>query len=404
MRMQFKDAGGAGADDLGALSVKLTEVTSQVRNFAEDVKKKMEAGQAVSDELKEKADKALAEQAEIRARLDEIEQKMARRGKEGADRVKSWGEEVAEHEDVKAFCAKGGGRVKINVKAITSASGSGGSAGDLVVPDRRPGIITPPERRMTIRDLLTPGSTSSNAVEFVQETGFTNNAAVVGENPSGGKPQSDLTFGLETANVRTIAHFVLATKQIMDDVPMLRSYVDGRLRYGLMYVEETELLTGDGTGQHLHGLIPQATAYSAPFSISGATMIDTLRLAHLQAELAEYPSTGQVLHPSDWARIELTKDGENRYIFANPTSMAGPVLWGRPVVSTQAMAQDDFLVGAFRLGAQIFDRETAVVELSTEDSDNFRKNMLTIRAEERLALAVYRPEAFIYGDFGLISG
>lgn len=164
------------------------------------------------------------------------------------------------------------------------------------------------------------------------------------------------------------------------------------------------MLNGDGTGVNLNGLVTQATAYSAPITISGGTMIDTLRLAMLQAELAEYPATGQVLNPKDWARIELTKDSEGRYIIANPANSTSPRLWGLPVVSTQAMAEDDFLVGAFRLGAQIFDREDANVMISDEDRDNFVKNMLTIRAEERLALAVYRPEAFVYGDFGNVSG
>jgi HK97 family phage major capsid protein len=115
----------------------------------------------------------------------------------------------------------------------------------------------------------------------------------------------------------------------------------------------------------------------------------------LQAELAEFPSTGIVLHPSDWAAIELTKDKNGGYIFANPQNLATPVLWGRPVVPTQAMTVDTALVGAFRLGAQLFDREDANVVISTENQDDFIRNMITIRAEERLALAVYRPQAFV---------
>jgi len=117
----------------------------------------------------------------------------------------------------------------------------------------------------------------------------------------------------------------------------------------------------------------------------------------LQAELAEYPATGIVLHPTDWYNIEILKDGvSGGYLIAQPQNgMTGPRLWGRDVVSTQAMTQDTALVGAFRMGAQIFDKEDANVAISSEDSDNFRKNMVTIRAEERLALAVYRPQAFI---------
>jgi HK97 family phage major capsid protein len=106
------------------------------------------------------------------------------------------------------------------------------------------------------------------------------------------------------------------------------------------------------------------------------------------------------MHPGDWAEIELTKTTTGEYLFANPQGNANRTLWGLPVVDTPAMTANKFLVGAFNMGAQIFDRMDARVEISTEDSDNFRRNLVTILAEERIALAVYRPEAFIKGDFG----
>jgi HK97 family phage major capsid protein len=127
--------------------------------------------------------------------------------------------------------------------------------------------------------------------------------------------------------------------------------------------------------------------------------MDVLRLAMLQAALAEYPATGHVLHPTDWAGIETLKDSTGRYIIGNPQGTTQPTLWGLPVVATQAITVRKFLTGAFKLGAQVFDRWTARVEIATENEDDFIKNLVTILAEERLALAVYRPEAFIYGDF-----
>ena len=184
----------------------------------------------------------------------------------------------------------------------------------------------------------------------------------------------------------------------------MASIIDNRLRYGLAYKEEQQLLTGDGTGQNLLGIIPQATAFSAPFDPAGTeTVIDSLRLALLQSELAEFASTGIVLNPTDWARIELLKDTTGRYIIGNPQGTLAPTLWGRPVVATQAISVDKFLCGAFQQGAQVFDRWQARVEVATENEDDFVKNMVTILAEERLALAVYRPEAFVYGDFGNVS-
>ena len=275
-----------------------------------------------------------------------------------------------------------------------------GSAGDLIVPDRLPGIIVPGQRRLTVRDLLTPGRTASTSVQYVKETGFTNAAATVAETTGALKPQSDIKFDIATTSVTTIAHWVLATRQILDDAPMLQSYIDGRLRYGLALVEENQLLNGGGTGTDLHGIYTQASAFAAPITIPATvTKIDVLRLAMLQAALAELPTTGAVMHPTDWASIELLKETTGAYLIGNPQGTLSPTLWGMPIVTTQAIAQDKFLTGAFRLGAQIFDRWDARVEISTEDDQNFRKNLVTILAEERLGLAVYRPEAFIKGDF-----
>ena len=104
-----------------------------------------------------------------------------------------------------------------------------------------------------------------------------------------------------------------------------------------------------------------------------------------------------MLHPTDWAKIELTKDSQGRYIVGDPTGVLGKRLWNLPVVDTQAMGVGHFLTGAFRLGAQIFDRQTIEILMSTENENDFIRNMITIRGEERLALAVYRPAAFTYG-------
>jgi HK97 family phage major capsid protein len=313
------------------------------------------------------------------------------------------GELAIENDEVKAMMASGRGRVSIEIdqKAIISGltTDANGSAGDLVVPQRAP-LVEAVERRMTIRDLLMPGNTSASSIQYPKETGFTNSAATVTETAGTTKPQSEIKFDLVTTTVTTIAHWVLATRQILDDAPMLRSYIDGRLRYGLRYAEELQLLNGDNSGTNLNGVYTQATAMGAnPAVIDHPQRFDVIRLAILQAALAELPPSGVVLHPTDWALMELTKDDVGRYIIGNPAGEAQPRLWGLPVVPTQAMTVDKFLVGAFSTAAQIFDRQDARVEVSTEDSDNFRKNLVTILAEERLALAVYRPEAFIKGDF-----
>lgn len=375
----------------------LKRIGDEVKQVGEKAIKEAQKAGDMSQETKTKVDELLVKQGELQARLVEVEQKNDRRGGEESER-KSVGYELVESEAFKGWHSGGGMKTSrdafaFRVKAITS---SGASAGDGVAPERLPGVQLPAQTRLTVRDLITPGRTDSNVVQYLQETGFTNNAATVAETVK--KPESDITYDLKNANVVTIAHFIKATKQILDDFPQLQSQVDGRLNYGVKLAEEAQLLNGSGVGNNLLGLRTAATAYAAPIAIANATRIDVLRLALLQAELALYPSTGIVLHPSDWAAIELLKDSTGAYIFANPQSLAQPGLWGRPVVATPAITVDNFLVGAFQMGAQVFDREEANVVIATQNEDDFVKNMITIRGEERLAMAVYRPEAFIKGD------
>ncbi|WP_018012688.1 phage major capsid protein [Sinorhizobium medicae] len=389
-----------------ALEVKaeFDKTMNQVKEIAEKALAEAAKGVGMTDDLKEKADESLLKMNSLTEQVAEIEQKLARGGGKKTTSEKTIGEQFVEDQGVKDWAQSSPSKGKADVRfkaTITSATtDTAGAAGAAVETTRLPGILALPQRRLTVRDLISPGRMDGNSLEYVRETGFTNSAAPVAETAA--KPESDLKFDLVTTSAKVIAHWMKASRQILDDFSQLRSIIDQRLLYGLAYVEEGQLLNGDGTGQNLHGIIPQATAYAAAFTPSAATAIDTLRLAQLQAALAEYPATGHVLHPTDWARIELTKDTTGRYIIGNPQGMIGPTLWGLPVVATQAIAVDKFLTGAFRLGAQLFDRWDARVEAGFVN-DDFIKNLVTILAEERLALAVYRPEAFIYGDLGFVA-
>jgi len=378
----------------------LKAVGDQLKTYAETSQKEVKRFGAMTEETKASVDKMLIAQGELQARLSAAEQLMAKLESGGSGLIlpKSLGQMVAESDDFKAFAASGKGKGKVSIGIQAAITSDVGSAGTLVVPQRAPGVVASPNRRMTIRDLIAGGRTTSNSIEYVRETGFTNAAGVVAENPGTPKPESDITFGLLAAPVATIAHWIHASKQILSDAGMLASYIDGRLRYGLMLKEEQQLLMGSGVGLNINGIYTQASDYANPgVTITAETSIDRLRVALLQAALAEYDADGIVLNPIDWAEIELTKTTDNAYLFANPTLMAPAALWGRPVVATQAMTAGEFLTGAFQMGAQVWDREDATVTISTEDRDNFVRNMVTILAEERLALTVYRPEAFVKG-------
>ncbi|MBN9022149.1 MAG: phage major capsid protein [Rhizobiales bacterium] len=371
-----------------------------VKAIAEEALGKAKAGETLTAQMKQTADEALVKLNTLTEQVSQLDQKMARGGGSEGEVHKSAGERFAEDERVKSFLASdpSSGKVDVRIKATLTSltTDAAGSVGDAIQATRLPGIMPLPQRRLVVRDLISPGRMDGNSLEYVKETGFTNSAAPVAEGAS--KPQSDLKLDLVTTSAKVIAHWMKASKQVLSDISQLRSIIDQRLLYGLAYVEEAQLLNGDGTGQNLNGIIPQATAYAAPIALADLNILDVLRLAMLQAALAEYPATGHVMHPTDWASIETLKDANGQYIIGNPQGTTTPTLWGLPVVATQAITVRKFLTGAFKLGAQVFDRWDARVETGFVN-DDFIKNLVTVLAEERLALAVYRPEAFIYGDF-----
>lgn len=387
-----------------AISAELKKISDQVKAQAETAEKEIKAHAKLSEETRAKVDQLLTEQGALRANLQSAEQllaKLEQGGAGGREQIQSLGEQFTGNDEYQAWAQRPqGSKFSTDVKNVVTSGN--GSAGDLIVPDRVPGIKAPGLQRLTIRDLLNWVRTTSNSVEFVRETGFTNNAAPVSENPTGLKPESNIVFEADSAPVVTIAHWIHASKQVLSDVPMLQGYIDGRLRYGLRLKEEAQLLKGSGIGLNIDGLYTQATNYVNPgVTVRAETRIDRLRLALLQVELAEAWADGMVISPIDWAAIELTKTDDNAYLFANPRGQNLPGLWGRNVVPTQAMDAGAFLVGAFGGGiaAEGHDREDISLSIATQDDRDFVKNMVKILIEERLALTVYRPEAFVKGDF-----
>lgn len=394
--------------DIETINSSLKQVGDQLKAQAEQSEKDIKAHAKLSEETRAKVDELLTKQGELQANLQSAEQKLAQietggLGREAAP--KSLGEQFTGSEEFQAFAARGvpAGNFSFGMDVKNVITEGASSAGDLIVPDRVPGIVANPLRRLTIRDLISWGRTTSNAVEFVRENVFTNNAAPVSENPATSKPESNITFEADQASVVTIAHWIHASKQVLADVPMLQSYIDGRLRSGLKLKEEDQLLNGSGVGLNIDGIYTQATSYSQPTGASpdSETAIDRLRLAMLQVALAEYAADGIVLHPTDWANIELTKTTDNAYLWANPRQLAGPSLWGLPIVATTAMGQGDFLTGVFGGGVAVqgWDRQDISLSIATQDGSDFIKNMVKLLVEERLTLTVYRPAAFAKGDF-----
>lgn len=390
---------------LGEVTAKLTAVDKQFTEHAEKAMVEARRAGDLSNATKESVDKVATEFNALKTVHDKLEAKLA--GIEqavaelpapaGAAASLSLGGEVAAFERLEPFAKslQSGQRLSVPVSAALLSSDLPPNA---VEPDRQLGVVGKLRQRTFVRSLIAPGKTTSSAIFYVQQTGFVNAARAIVEGAS--KPYSEIEFEAKIQAVATIAHMFKASKQVLDDFKQLASLIDSEARYGLDLAEETEILFGSGTNASLHGIVPQASTFAPAFQVEKQSGIDDLRLAMLQAQLARVPATGHVLHFMDWARIELQKDELGRYILANPLGLLGPMLWGLPVVPTEIpQFLGKFLTGAFRDAAQLFDREEANVVISTENADDFEKNLISIRAEKRLGLAVKRPEGFIFGPF-----
>ena len=224
--------------------------------------------------------------------------------------------------------------------------------------------------------------------------------------PHGGlKPQASIRFEDQIASIITIAHWIAAHRQTLEDVPQLQGYVNQRLLYGLDMALEHQALYGIGGANNLLGIFNhpniqnQGTRAGNDPQGRPWTHIDWLRKALTKAMVAELPVNGIMVNPLDWEAIEMAKDADGRYLWMSITENGVRRLFGVPVVVTTAIRAGEFLTGAFGLGATLYDRQAANIRISDSHADFFVRNALAILAELRVGLALTRPEAFIWGRF-----
>lgn len=270
--------------------------------------------------------------------------------------------------------------------------------------ERRPGIVEGAWRVFTIEDLLVSVPTSANAIDWLRENVFTNAAAETAEGAQ--KPESSITFTPGTMPVSTVAHWIKITRQLAMDNPALAAYINRRMVYGVNIRVENQLVGGNGVAPNISGLTLAgnftAHGYTAAaltgLSLSPTNRFDLIGKMIGDCAAADYPADVVILNTADWWTMRLAKDGQSRYLLGDPGSTVVPTLFGRPVVASNAMAAGKVWVGSLAQAATLHNREGIAVDLSDSDGDNFTKNLITIRAERRLALTVEKPAAARYGD------
>ena len=378
----------------------LQAVTQKVDEKLEEYKSLAENSEKASTDLKKELKGLLEKHNDLQTEFQELAQKGFKLAKQEVN--ETLGQEFVKSAQFKDF--KDGRTNKIRLETKNTILGESGSPqapdGVLVQADRLPGIVGGAFRPLTILDFVNRIPTTSNATEYVRENVFTNNASETAEGAS--KPESDLTFELKTANVKTIAHFIRLSKQVMDDQPALEGYIDRRLRHGVQNILQTRFINGLAASSQMSGLLDtgNSTEYTA---LTGDNKIDFANRLKYAVIAADYMPSVYMINPADWSAIELIKKGAGNASYVGQEGAVSylanglvPILWGLPVVASNAVPEGTLICAASDAMA-LRPRSDVVVEMFEQDSDNVTKNLITVRGELRAAAEFYRPAAIQYG-------
>jgi len=298
--------------------------------------------------------------------------------------------------------AKGNARsASFEVKADMTVAAD--FTGEVIPADRVAGYKFDPSRSVHVRNLIPQGSTSSDVVRFVKESGYSNGAATAAEGAT--LAQSDFDMTASDANVRKIGTYFRISEEMLADTPQLTSYLSARAPEKLLSVEDTQILSGNGTAPNLSGIITDAadfdTSASGAFyqSVESANEFDVLVATLNQLALSEYQADYIMLNPTDFHKILLLKDSQNSYLKDQVYAGLQPAFMGVPVVINTAISAGTFLAGNFGVGTQLWVRDNVGVEFFREDGTNVRDGFVTVRVSERIALTNYLPNAFVNGSF-----
>ena len=376
-----------------AVMKKMDSIESSIMAFEEKAKGEIDAIGRVSADTQTAINKLGEQQREVAERLLSLEQTGVINS--GSPAAASCGKQFTESKAYKNFQdgASQKARFEVQMNTLTGSDTT-------VAPDRKPGIVPGDFHFLTLEDVFPSIPTTSNAIEFTKEASFTNSAAEAAEGAE--KGESALTWSLVNMPVSTVAHWIKISRQLAMDSAMLAAYVNQRMIYGVNRRVETQLGAGNGTAPNISGILDTGNFTAHGFA---AADLGTLKKVNLVTKIiGSLWAVGGIpdailLNPADWAQIQVdiadSSVNAARVDFSNPMA---PRLNGIPVIQSNGITADNIVVGSFRQAGTIYNREGVIVEMSDSDDDNFTKNLITIRAERRLALTIERPSYIVTGD------
>lgn len=291
-------------------------------------------------------------------------------------------------------------RFEIKAADMTMANAfTGVVAGETVITD----VKFDPSRSVHIRSLIPNGSTDAQTIRFPKESAYDDGAAATAQGSTLG--QSDFDITATSVNVEKIGTFMRITEEMLADTPQLTSYLSARVPSKVLSKEDAEILNGDGSSPNLDGLFTDGAAFvtssSANFyqSVESANEFDVLIAALDQLAESNYQADTILLNPLDFHKIILLKSTANEYLKNQIIQGVQPAIMGVPITINTAVTAGKFLVGSLAQATQLWIRDGLGIEFSREDSTNFRDGFVTVRAQERVALTNYQPNAIVQGTF-----
>ena len=378
--MELKDIVEAG---LKAQGEKLQQA---IDKFEGQLKEKSTVDTEVKGEVRELSEQYKA----IAASLQELAQKQATIGA-GPTAPLSASAEFVESQAYKDLVAGKSEKARYQVKNTVTSDAT------TVFSARQPGIIPGSFLPLTIREALTSVPVQSNMVDSLRELLNTNNAAETAQTTA--KPESVLTFEAYNVPITTVAHFIKISNQLMADAPAVMAYIDTRLRDGLAQRIDKQLLIGNGTAPNLSGLT-DAGNFTAYTPTAGDLLVDAINRAKYAMWATGNVPDAVIINPADWGAMERKREGAGTgaYLYGMPGVAAGMNPFGVRIILSNNMPAGKFLISALRASTMLYTRQGTTVEMGFVN-DDFTKNLITIRAEERLGLGCERPAGIWYGDF-----
>jgi HK97 family phage major capsid protein len=381
--------------DNDAVMKALDGIESKIAAMTEKAEGELKTLGKISQDTKTALENIGTEQREFADRLLKLEQRKSSEGE--PTKEDDYGEQFVKSASFDGFLkADARGRVRVELKnTVTNPIGN-------TFSQRRPGLIEGPTRVFTIEDQLTQIPTTAPSIDWIRENVFTNAAAETAEGVI--KPQSSITFTPGTMPVSTVAHWIKITRQLAMDNPALAAYINRRMAYGVNLRVENQLLVGNGTAPNINGLLN--TGNFTPHGYTAATLtaagvtnnrFDLIGKMMGDAALADYPADTVILNTGDFWTMRLAKDTQGRYLLGDPGSGAMPGFFGARAIPSNAMPAGNVWVGSLAGAATEWIREGMTVEMFDQDENNAQLNLITIRAERRVALTVERPAAARYG-------